>query len=230
MTPETMKTLPEESVASVPGAVKTETASAGDAAVSAGEQAPSRVIGRFASFAVVAGSMLGIGIFLSPMVVAQQVDSNWAFLGVWFLGGFFALAGAVACGELGAMIPRAGGDYVFQREAFGPSVAFASGWVLFAAIFTGSVAAVAVGICQYQLPILLDVDLSVTVASLPFSGQSLTLSHLMAVGVVILLTLLNALGTRMSASVQSLLTFLPLVAFALLAVVAMTWGGSPSPA
>ena len=97
-----------------------------------------RVIGPLGGFAIVAGSMLGIGIFLSPPIVAKHVGAPLPFLLVWMAGGLTALAGAVACAELGALFPRAGGDYVFQREAYGPSVAFASGWALFAAIFSGS--------------------------------------------------------------------------------------------
>ena len=89
-----------------------------------------RVIGPLGGFAIVAGSMLGIGIFLSPPIVAKYVAEPLPFLLVWVAGGLTALAGAVACGEVGAMFPRAGGDYVFQYEAYGQSVAFASGWTL----------------------------------------------------------------------------------------------------
>src|SRR5690606_8543958 len=99
---------------------------------------PPRVIGPLAAWAIVAGSMLGVGIFLMPGKIALEVPSVAVFIGVWLVGGLFALSGSVACGELGAMIPRAGGDYIFQRAAFGPSLAFASGSVLFAAIFSGS--------------------------------------------------------------------------------------------
>ena len=180
-----------------------------------------------AAFSVVAGSMMGIGIFLMPQLVAQHVDSTWLFLAVWLLGGLFALAGAVACGELGAMMPRAGGDYVFQREAFGQSVAFASGWVLFAAIFTGSVAAVAVGVCQYQLPVLLGVE-TLTDPSDPafyLFGHGVSKAHAIAAVLVIAVTALNVAGTKLSALAQSLMTFVPIVAFSCLAVVAIVVGG-----
>ncbi len=130
-----------------------------------------RVIGPVGGFAIVAGSMLGIGIFLSPPIVAGHVASPAIFLAVWAAGGLTALAGAVACGELGAMLPRAGGDYVFQYEALGPSVAFASGWALFAAIFCGSVAAMSVAICSYQLPALIGVDLSGALVNLPWGPK-----------------------------------------------------------
>jgi APA family basic amino acid/polyamine antiporter len=126
-----------------------------------------RVIGALSGFAIVAGSMVGIGIFLSPPIVAAHVTSTPLFFTMWALGGLTALAGAVACAELGTMMPKAGGDYVFQYEAFGPSTAFASGSVLFAAIFCGSIATLAVGLATYQLPEVLGLDLSAPIIPLP---------------------------------------------------------------
>ena len=84
--------------------------------------------------------MLGIGIFITPPLVAKHVDTEWMFYMVWLIGGLVAISGADACAELGAMFPKAGGGYVYQREAFGEALAFASGWVLFGAVFTGSIA------------------------------------------------------------------------------------------
>ena len=72
-----------------------------------------RVIGPLGALSIVAGSMLGVGIFVSPPVVAQLLNEPWAFFAVWVLGGLFALAGASAYAELGARYPRAGGDYVY---------------------------------------------------------------------------------------------------------------------
>jgi APA family basic amino acid/polyamine antiporter len=184
-----------------------------------------RVIGPVGGFAIVAGSMLGIGIFLSPPIVAGHVAAPLLFLAVWAAGGLTALAGAVACGELGAMLPRAGGDYVFQYEAFGPSVAFASGWALFAAIFCGSIAAMSVAICSYQLPALIGVDLSGALLELPWGA----LSGAQAAALVLVpaLTFLNTLGAQPSARTQALLTLIPIAALALFSAVAMVRGGAP---
>lgn len=168
-----------------------------------------RVIGGMAGFAIVAGSMLGIGIFLSPPIVAANTGSAWSFFGVWLLGGLISLAGAVACAELATMMPRAGGDYVFQYEAYGPSLAFASGWVLFAAIFCGSIATMTVGLCTYQLPVLLGADLSVEILALPF-GMSLNGSDVAALLLVPALTWLNLAGTQPSARTQTVLTLVPI--------------------
>lgn len=180
-----------------------------------------RVIGGLAAFALVSGSMLGIGIFLSPPVVARYVDSPVLFFAIWALAGLFALGGAVACGELGAMLPKAGGDYVFQREAFGSSTAFASGVVLFGAVFSGSIAAMAVGVATYQLPTLLGLDLSRTwwflTDYLPVSG-----AQSVALILVVAFTALNAAGAKKSAIGQTLLTFLPILALVGAAVWALS--------
>lgn len=161
--------------------------------------------------------MLGIGIFLSPPIVAQNVASPALYYLLWVLGGVVSLAGAVACAELGTLMPKAGGDYVFQYEAFGPSVAFASGWVLFAAIFSGSIATMAVGLCQYQLPVLLGVDLSVELLRLPW-GSPLTGAEAAALLLVPILTVLNTLGASPSTRTQAVFTFVPIAALSALAL------------
>jgi APA family basic amino acid/polyamine antiporter len=186
-----------------------------------------RVIGATGGFAVVAGSMLGIGIFLSPPIVAGQVDSTILFYFLWFFGGVIALAGAVACAELGAMMPRSGGDYVFQYEAFGPSVAFASGWVLFAAVFAGSIATMSVGLCTYQIPVLFGVDLSTNVLVLPW-GHPITGSECAALTLVVALTVINTLGASVSTRMQTVLTAVPIAALALMSLYAIVVGGAPA--
>ena len=182
-----------------------------------------RVIGGLGGFAIVAGSMLGIGIFLSPSIVAAHVGSPGLFLAVWALGGLTALAGAVACAELGTMMPRAGGDYVFQYEAYGPSLAFASGWVLFAAIFCGSIATMSVG----RLPV--SALRSHRARSLhqrhelPW-GAELSGAHVAALVLVPLVTGLNALGAQPSARTQIVLTLLPTALLAAMAGYAIVNG------
>jgi len=187
-----------------------------------------RVIGALSGFAIVAGSMVGIGIFLAPPIVASHVSSAALFFAMWALGGLIALAGAVACAELGTMMPKAGGDYVYQYEAFGPSTAFASGSVLFTAIFCGSIATMAVGLCTYQIPTLLDLDFSVQAIRLPF-GDGLSWSELAAMVVVAVLTILNTRGAQMSARTQSMLTLLPIALFSLFAIALMLRGQSLAP-
>lgn len=189
------------------------------------------MIGGVGATAVVAGSMLGIGIFLAPPIVARHLPDVLPYFGVWIFAAITALAGAVAMAELGSMMPQAGGDYVFQRRAFNESVAFASGWVLFGAIFTGSVAALAVPICQYQLSVLLEPALSLVAgpgvtfdlgASVVFPW--LTWTKIVAVALVIGFTVLNAADTKLSALAQTLMTVVPMAILTLLAFYALSTG------
>ena len=93
--------------------------------------------------------MIGGGIFFVPIIVAQMVGSPTAILWVWLLGGALAFAGAMAYAELSALRPRAGGEYVYLREAFGPLAAFLTGWTSFVAGFSGAIAASALAFADY---------------------------------------------------------------------------------
>ncbi|MBD91085.1 MAG: hypothetical protein CL940_12180 [Deltaproteobacteria bacterium] len=189
-----------------------------------------RVLGPLSSVTIVVGSMLGIGIFLTPPIVARELPSAAPFFGIWILAALSALGGAAACAALGTMMPRAGGDYVFQRRAYGPTVAVASGWVLFGAVFAGSIGAMSVPVAQFQLPVLLDaitsaagmdaIDLSTKITSddapWPVSG-----TQLVGASFVILFTVLNVLGTRVAAAAQTALTTVPMLLLTLAALVAL---------
>ncbi len=198
--------------------------------------APRRVLGSVASFTLVSGSMLGIGIFIYPPEVAKLLGSAGPFLLVWAMGGLAALAGAVAYAELGAMFPRAGGDYEFLREGFGPSVSFAAGWLIFGAAFTGSIATMAVAMSQYQIPTLVHalpgcahLDFHSPLVVAPFGG-SVNGVRLVAVAVVLGVTWLNAAGARVAAWVQSLTTLVPLALMTILGVWALaTTHALPAP-
>jgi len=182
-----------------------------------------RQLSSFAAVAVVMGSILGIGIFLVPPTVAAHAGSFSGYLGLWIVGGVLALAGANACAELGAMMPKAGGDYVFQREAFGPSVAFASGWVLFGAVFTGSMAAIAVPIFEYQLTSLLGIDFSTVLFAWPW-GTPFTGAQAGAIGLILFLTFLNSMSARTWGGIQILLTAIPFVILVAAAIYAIAAG------
>ena len=198
------------------------------------KSAPSqpRVIGLAGGLAIVMGSMLGIGIFLTPSQVATHLPSPGLYLLAWAFGGLIAFAGAVAYAELGTRFPEAGGDFVFLREAFGESLSFAAGWVLFVGVFTGSVATMAVPLAQFQLPVLLgpaiSIDPSQTLFSLGF--VELTVARTMGIAIIALLTVMNILGTRLSAGAQVALTGIPVAVLALgaLVIFATTSGAAVS--
>src|SRR5204862_6244026 len=108
-----------------------------------------RELGLLDSTMIVAGSMIGSGIFLVPAEIGRQVGSAGWLLMVWVVTGLLTVAAALSYGELAAMMPRAGGQYVYLREAWSPIWGFLYGWTLFLVIQTGTVAAVAVGFARY---------------------------------------------------------------------------------
>lgn len=191
---------------------------------------PPRVIDLPAGLAVVVGSMLGIGIFLAPPQMAGAVTDPLAFFATWVAVAVVIVGGALAYAELGTRMPRAGGDYTFQRRALGASVAFGSGWALFGGIFAGSIATVALAVCQYQIPTLTGLPLGEPLVTAPLIGP-ITGAQLMAIGLVIALTALNVGGLRLSARTQQVVTGVPLVLLFGLAVYAIAVGGpAPVPA
>jgi APA family basic amino acid/polyamine antiporter len=186
-------------------------------------------LGLFTATAIVVGSMIGSGIFTAPSIMAEWVQSPGVLLGLWVFGGVFTLLGALSYGELAAMMPRAGGQYVFLREAFGRFPAFLFGWTLFLVIQTGFIAAVSIAFAKFLgvfLPGLAEEHKLLTIplltspeaAALPefLHKFELNTAQLVACGVVVLLTVVNILGVREGAWVQNLFTVLKVAALAAL--------------
>src|SRR4030095_10765311 len=108
-----------------------------------------RGLGLLDSTMIVAGSMIGSGIFIVSADIARQVGSPGWLLVVWLITGFLTVVGALSYGELAAMMPKAGGQYVYLREAYSPLWGFLYGWTLFLVIQTATIAAVAVAFARY---------------------------------------------------------------------------------
>src|SRR3989454_10959269 len=108
-----------------------------------------RGLGLYDSTMVVVGSMIGSGIFIVSADMSRTLGSPGWLLAAWVLTGLLTVVGALSYGELAAMMPRAGGQYVYLREAFSPIWGFLYGWTLFLVIQTGTIAAVAVGFARY---------------------------------------------------------------------------------
>jgi len=171
------------------------------------DHADTRSMGPLSAMALVAGSMLGIGIFIAPGEVAEQLTHPGTFLAMWLIGGLSALAGALSIAELGAMMPRAGGDYPYLRLAYGPGVAFAAGWLQLLAIFPGSLATMAHGTASFQLPVVLG-----SYADLPAQwGIPMESSTFWAIAIIIGLTALNHIGVVISGRVMLGLTGIPIL-------------------
>lgn len=182
-----------------------------------------RQVGPIGATAIVAGAMLGVGILLTPPVVAANVPSILGFFALWGLGAVVAAAGGLVYAELATMYPEAGGDVVFLERTYGRTVALAVGTVVFFGGFAGSTAAMAVALGTYQLQTLLGtvspIDLSTTVA------MGVRGDQLVGAGLVVLLTGANLAGARLSAAVQTALAAVPVLGLAALAVWGLGTGG-----
>lgn len=166
------------------------------------EAPPRGTLGVIDSALLVVGSIVGAGIFFVSPSVAQAVKSPAAFLGAWLLGGAVALAGALTNGELGGLFPRSGGEYVYLREAYGPSFGFLSGWTSFWIGFPGSIAALASGFGSTLAPMLH--------LGHPLAPVAIGLCAIAA------LTVLNSLGLHAGKWAQNALSGAKLAAFAVL--------------
>src|SRR5689334_20979361 len=121
-----------------------------------------RALGPFDATMVVIGGIVGAGIFVTPYIVAQRLDTPLLVLGAWVAGGVIALAGAFSYAELGAIFPKAGGQYVYLRDGLHPLAGFLYGWALLLVIETGAIAAVAITFATYALRVARGPDAAVT--------------------------------------------------------------------
>jgi APA family basic amino acid/polyamine antiporter len=168
-----------------------------------------RGLGLLDSTMLVAGSMIGSGIFIVSSIIARQVGSPGWLLVVWLVTGLLTLMAALSYGELAAMMPKAGGQYVYLREAFSPLWGFLYGWTLFLVIQTGTIAAVAVGFARYTGVLVPWVSESnYLIAPIRFGGYALSLSTAQFVGLamITLLTFMNTRGLNLGKLVQNIFT------------------------
>ncbi len=169
-----------------------------------------RGLGLFDSTMVVVGSMIGSGIFIVSAEMSRYVGSAGWLLAAWALTGLLTIVGALSYGELAAMMPRAGGQYVYLREAFSPLVGFLYGWTLFLVIQTGTIAAVAVGFARYfgaLVPWIADDNYLIPPIHVS-TGYALSLSTTQLIGVVMiaLLTWTNTRGLDYGRIIQNVFT------------------------
>ena len=190
-----------------------------------------RGLGLVDSTMIVAGSMIGSGIFIVSADIARQVGSAGWLLVVWLITGVLTIAAALSYGELAAMMPRAGGQYVYLREAFSPLWGFLYGWTLFLVIQTGTIAAVAVAFARY-LGVLVP-SISPTAWIIPpinLSANyavSLSVQQLVAILVVMLLTAINARGLHIGKWIQNIFTSAKTLALVLLILIGLLLRHNP---
>jgi APA family basic amino acid/polyamine antiporter len=190
-----------------------------------------RRLGPLDAAAIVISNVIGGGIFFVPIIVAQMVPHGAAILGVWLAGGALAFAGAMAYAELSALRPRAGGEYVYLRDAYGPLAAFLTGWTSFVAGFTGAIAASAVALADYIgrfVPAAAD---STPLVTLPLPLLPLVVSRraIVALAAIAVLCFIHVRGLGPGRIVQNALAGLK--AAALAAIIALGFAvGTGSPA
>jgi len=181
--------------------------------MSAPSEAPAqlrRILGLWDLVAMIIGTVIGSGIFLVPGAVLRAVGNSVPVaLMVWLTGGILSLLGALTCGELSAMKPQAGGLYVYIRECYGPFLGFLFGWTLFFVISSGSIATLAVAFSSYL-------------------GEFITLSPWSMKGVatlmILVITVVNVLGTRSSANLLNVTTAIKVAAVLAVSVVLLWYG------
>src|SRR3954463_5580932 len=168
-----------------------------------------RGLGLLDSTMIVAGSMIGSGIFIVSGGISKQVGSPGWLLVVWIVTGLLTGIGALRSGELAAMMPKAGGQYVYLREAFSPLWGFLYGWTLFLVIQTGTIAAVAVGFARYTGVLIPWVSESnYLIEPIRFGGYAISLStaQLLGLAMIALLTFMNTRGLNLGKLVQNVFT------------------------
>jgi APA family basic amino acid/polyamine antiporter len=169
-----------------------------------------RAIGLFDGTMIVVGSMIGSGIFIVAADISRQTGSPGGLLLTWVLTGLLTVSAALSYGELAAMFPHAGGQYIYLREAYSPLWGFLYGWTLLLVIQTGTIAAVAVGFARY-LGVLFPA-ISPTTWVVPPIGLgskfalSLSIQQLVGILMIVLITFLNTLGVRLGKLIQNIFT------------------------
>ena len=183
-------------------------------------------LGLFSTIMLVAGGVIGSGIFRKPGVMAAQLGSPEALLGVWLLAGVITLFGALTNAEIAAAIPETGGQFVFFDRLYGPFVAFLYGWAAFIVFQTGSITAVCYVFAEYgmQLVPLPSLPEASTALSfhVPFIGDITPLKDFttkcIAAAVIIILTAINYLGVKFGGLVQNVVTLAKLAAMLTLVI------------
>jgi APA family basic amino acid/polyamine antiporter len=196
--------------------------------VSASSAGLKRGLGLFDSTMIVAGSMIGSGIFIVAAEMSRQLGSAGWLLASWVITGVLTIAAALSYGELASMMPRAGGQYVYLREAFSPLWGFLYGWTLFLVIQTGTIAAVAIGFARYLGTLVPAISESGYLIPPIHLGShyaiSLSSAQLIAVLLILLLTWTNTRGLDYGKLIQNVFTTAKIGSLVALIVVGLILG------
>ncbi|WP_321470343.1 amino acid permease [uncultured Paludibaculum sp.] len=174
-----------------------------------------RDLGLWGAASIVVGTVIGSGIFLVPNTMIREVGSPWILFAVWIFGGVLSLAGALTYAELAAMLPEAGGEYNYLREAYGPFYGFLYGWTQMWVAKSGSIATLATGFYLYLANFRPELSTVAFVIPLPigpnFSPLEVRSGQLFAIGLILALGVLNWFGVKVGGGVQIGVTILKVV-------------------
>lgn len=176
---------------------------------------------------IVVGSMIGSGIFIVSAESSRLVGSPGWLIVVWLLAGVMTIAGALCLGEVAAMMPQAGGPYIFLREAYSPGVGFLFGWSQFLVVQTGTIAAVAVAFANFSgvvVPWISGTNYIVSPRIIGNYAFSLSTLQLLAIGVIAVLTFVNTRGLKVGKLIQNTFTFTKTAALLALVVLGLFVG------
>jgi APA family basic amino acid/polyamine antiporter len=199
-----------------------------------GERQLVRALGPLDATMIVVGSMIGSGIFITSAESARLIGAPGWLLLAWAVAGLLTITGALCCSELATMMPRAGGVYVFLREAYGPALGFLFGWTLFLVIQTGTIAAVAIAFAKF-LGVFVSAVAADNYIIAPISlgrayAVSLSSEQLVAIALIFLLTWTNTRGLEIGRIVQNTFTFAKTAALAGVVIVGLSLGWSSASA
>ena len=195
-----------------------------------------RALGPIDATMIVIGSMIGSGIFITSAESARLSGAPGWLLLAWTIAGLLTITGALCCSELATMMPRAGGVYVFFREAYGPAMGFLYGWTLFLVVQTGTIAAVAIAFAKFLGVFVSGIapdNYLLTKGPVSLGGGyaiSLSTQQLVAIALVALLTWTNTRGLKLGALVQNVFTFAKTAALAGVVIVGLLLGWSATSA
>ncbi|HEY2103479.1 MAG TPA: amino acid permease [Chthoniobacterales bacterium] len=191
-----------------------------------------RGLGLLDATMIVMGSMIGSGIFITSAESARLIGAPGWLLLAWAVAGLMTVTGALCCAELATMMPRAGGVYIFLREAYGPAIGFLFGWTLFLVVQTGTIAAVAIAFARFLGVFAPAVSseryLVAPLPVLPGYAFSLSSEQLIAILLVAVLTFTNTRGLRIGKLVQNSFTLAKTAALAGVIVVGLLFGWRPA--
>ena len=174
------------------------------------------------AISIVAGSMIGSGIFIVSSHISREVNSSWLLILVWILAGFITLLGAMSYGELSSTIPTEGGQYIYLKKIYSKKLAFIYGWTLFLVIQTGTLAAVNIAMAKFVGLIFPFISSSNIIFSI--ANYNLSTQQVFAILAVLFITFINARGVRAGIITQNIFTVTKVLSIVAIIVCGIFWG------